>query len=84
MENKTWTMNDTQKAFVDELNARGGEATLFEMKLDGKVFKTGSINTLISKGIVEITGEREYACEVVYNGVAVGKVTKTAKVYKVK
>ena len=81
---KTWQMNDTQKAFVDELNARGGEATLFEMKLDGKVFKTGSINTLISKGIVEIVGEREYACEVVYNGQIVGKVTKTAKVYKVK
>jgi len=82
--NKTWTMNENQKAFVEELNARGGEATLFEMKLEGKVFKTGTINTLITKGIVEITGEREYACEVVYNGVTVGKVTKTAKVYRVK
>ena len=81
---KTWQMNDTQKAFVNELNARGGEATLFEMKLDGKVFKTGSINSLITKGIVEIVGEREYTCEVVYNGQTVGKVTKTAKVYKVK
>lgn len=81
---KTWQMNDTQKAFVDELNARGGEATLFEMKLDGKVFKTGSINSLITKGVVEIVGEREYACEVVYNGQIVGKLTKTAKVYKVK
>ena len=59
---KTWQMNDTQKAFVNELNARGGEATLFEMKLDGKVFKTGSINSLITKGVVEIVGEREYAC----------------------
>lgn len=82
--NKTWTMNENQKAFVEELNARGGEATLFEMKLEGKVFKTGTVNTLITKGIVEITGEREYACEVVYNGVTVGKVTKTAKVYRVK
>ena len=82
--NKTWTMNENQKAFVEELNARGGEATLFEMKLEGKVFKTGTINALITKGIVEITGEREYACEVVYNGVTVGKVTKTAKVYRVK
>ena len=81
---KTWQMNDTQKAFVNELNTRGGEATLFEMKLDGKVFKTGSINSLITKGVVEIVGEREYACEVVYNGQTVGKVTKTAKVYKVK
>ena len=81
---KTWQMNDTQKAFVNELNARGGEATLFEMKLDGKVFKTGSINSLITKGVVEIVGEREYACEVVYNGQTVGTVTKTAKVYKVK
>lgn len=82
--NKTWTMNENQKAFVEELNARGGEATLFEMKLEGKVFKTGTVNTLITKGIVEITGEREYACEVVYNGVTVGRVTKTAKVYRVK
>lgn len=82
--NKTWTMNENQKAFVEELNARGGEATLFEMKLEGKVFKTGTINALITKGVVEITGEREYACEVVYNGVTVGKVTKTAKVYRVK
>ena len=81
---KTWQMNDTQKAFVNELNARGGEATLFEMKLDGKVFKTGSINSLITKGVVEIVGEREYACKVVYNGQTVGKLTKTAKVYKVK
>lgn len=82
--NKTWTMNENQKAFVEELKARGGEATLFEMKLEGKVFKTGTINALITKGVVEITGEREYACEVVYNGITVGKVTKTAKVYRVK
>ena len=82
MANKTWKMNDTQKQFVETLENYENGATLFELKLDGKEFKSGSINTLISKGIVEIAGEREYLCDIVYNGVVVGKITKTGKVYK--
>lgn len=82
MANKTWSMNDTQRQFVEVLKSYDNGITLFELKLAGKEFKTGSINTLISKGIVEITGEREFACEVVYNGQIVGKATKTGKVYK--
>lgn len=82
MANKTWTMNATQKNFVEVLKDYENGITLFELKLAGKEFKTGSINTLISKGIVEITGEKEFACEVVFNGVVVGKATKTGKVYK--
>ena len=82
MANKTWKMNDTQKQFVETLESYANGATLFELKLDGKEFKSGSINTLISKGVVEIAGEREYLCDIVYNGVAVGKITKTGKVYK--
>lgn len=82
MANKTWKMNDTQKQFVETLESYENGATLFELKLDGKEFKSGSINTLISKGIVEIAGEREYVCDIVYNGVVVGKITKTSKVYK--
>lgn len=80
--NKTWTMNDTQTAFVNELKARPEGITLFELKLEGKNFKTGSINALLTKGIVETDGDKEFACDVVYNGNVVGKVTKTAKVYK--
>ena len=79
---KTWKMNETQKQFVETLESYENGATLFELKLDGKEFKSGSINTLISKGIVEIAGEREYLCDIVYNGVVVGKITKTGKVYR--
>ena len=82
MANKTWKMNETQTQFVETLGTYENGATLFELKLDGKEFKSGSINTLISKGIVEIAGEREYVCDIVYNGVVVGKITKTGKVYK--
>lgn len=82
MANKTWKMNDTQKQFVETLESYENGATLFELKLAGKEFKSGSINTLISKGIVEVDGEREYLCDIVYNGVVVGKITKTGKVYR--
>ena len=82
MANKTWKMNDTQKQFVETLESYENGATLFELKLAGKEFKSGSINTLISKGIVEIDGDREFNCDIVFNGVAVGKITKTGKVYK--
>lgn len=81
-ETKTWSMNDTQKSFVQELRNYPDGITLFELKLAGKEFKTGSINALLTKGIVETDGDREFACEVVYNGVVVGKTTKTNKVYK--
>ena len=82
MANKTWKMNDTQRQFVETLESYENGATLFELKLAGKEFKSGSINTLISKGVVKIDGEREYDCDIVYNGVVVGKITKTGKVYK--
>lgn len=82
MANKTWSMNDTQKDFVAVLKDYENGITLFELKLAGKEFKSGSVNTLISKGIVEITGEREFVCDIVFNGVIVGKSTKTGKIYK--
>lgn len=82
MANKTWKMNETQTQFVETLETYENGATLFELKLAGKEFKSGSINTLISKGIVEIDGERKYVCDIVYNGVVVGKITKTGKVYR--
>lgn len=82
MAQKTWTMNETQKAFMEVLKDYAEGVTMFELKLAGKEFKTGSINTLITKGLVVTDGEREFECEVVYNGVVVGKVTKTGKVYR--
>ena len=82
MANKTWEMNAVQKSFVETLKGYENGVTLFELKLQGIEFKTGAINVLTRKGIVEITGEREFECDVVYNGVVVGKATKTGKVYK--
>lgn len=79
---KNWSMNETQKEFVEIVKGNPDGITLFELKLQGKEFKTGSINPLLTKGILEIAGEKEFACEITYQGVAVGKVTKKAKIYK--
>ena len=82
MAQNKWTMNETQKAFVGVLANYPAGVTMFELELAGHDFKTGAVNTLITKGLVVTDGEREFACDVVYNGVVVGKVTKTGKVYK--
>jgi len=82
MANKTWEMNDKQKAFLEALKENGGKATLFELNyFKGYDFKSGSINTLINKGIVTADEEVTFDCDVIYNGVKVGSVKKTAKVY---
>ena len=82
MAQKNWKMNDTQKAFMGVLANYPDGVTMFELKLAGHDFKTGAVNTLITKGLVVTDGDRDFACDVVYNGVVVGKVTKTGKVYK--
>jgi hypothetical protein len=82
MAKSTWTPNETQKAFMAELASRPEGATIFELKLEGKDFKTGSINTLITKGLVVNVETKYYECEVVYNGTVVGKVSKPSAVYK--
>lgn len=79
----SWKINDTQKAFIKALRENGGKATLFELNhLKGKSFKTGSINTLISKGLVRADEEVTYECDKVYNGIKVGTVKVTAKLYE--
>lgn len=84
MAKSTWTMNATQKAFIEAVASHAEGVTIFELNLEGYNFKTGAINTLITKGLVEVAGEREFACEVVYNGVVVGKTTKKGSIYKVR
>ena len=84
MANKTtWTMNDTHKAFVKEVIAAGKNGiTLFELKMAGKEFKSGAVNTLKTKGIVKTLDEpRVFECDVVYNGVKVGTTKKTGVVF---
>ena len=83
MEKKTWQINDTQKSFINALRENGGKATLFELNyFKGYNFKTGSINALIGKGLVRADDEITYECDKVYNGVKVGTVKVTAKVYE--
>ena len=79
----TWTMNDTQKAFVAEVrNAGANGVTLFELKMAGKDFKSGAVNTLVSKGVVKTLPEkRVFECEVVFNGVVVGHTKKEGVVF---
>lgn len=80
---KNWEMNETQKKFVEVLGKYPDGITLLEIKLNGDgEFKTGSINVLTSKGIVVADGEREFACDIVYNGSVVGKTKKSGKIYR--
>ena len=50
---KVWTANENQVAFMDVLKGLGRAATLMEINaVAGREFKTGTINTLIAKGLV--------------------------------
>ena len=80
--NSKWEMNPTQKDFVAVLKGYENGAMLKDIELDtGKVFKTGSINTLVSKGIVEVI-DNVVAVDLVYRGVVIGQVNKTWKIYR--
>ena len=84
---KSWEMNDTQKSFVNILKENEGAypdgMTLREIKkVSGIAFKTGSINTLKSKGIVSTDGKREFVADIVYDGEVIGHKTYSDTVYK--
>lgn len=60
----TWTMNETQKAFVEGIKAWNAEheeaPTLADIEgITGRKFATGSINALLNKGILGHAEERE-------------------------
>lgn len=81
---KNWTPNETQKDFLKVLEQYPDGTTLKDIELDtGKVFKTGSINALISKGMVE-AADGEYQVNLVYRDTIIGSVKKSWKVYKLK
>lgn len=54
----TWTMNETQKAFIEAIKEykkthADEEPTIKELEeIAGRKFATGSINVLVTKGIV--------------------------------
>ena len=79
----TWTPNATQKQFMELVGSYENGVTMFELKLAGYDFKTGTINTLLTKGLVVTDAEkREFLCDVVYNGVKVGTIKKDYMVYR--
>lgn len=83
MAKKEWQANEMQVAFMEALKANGGKATLFELNyFKGFNFKSGCVNALVKKGLVTADDTVEYICDVVYNGVKVGSVKKTAAVYE--
>ncbi len=85
MAKEKWTPSETQKAFLKALEENGGSATLFELNhLQGYTFKSGAINHLIKAELVSTDTEKQFICDIVYNGVVVGKQTKKAKVYTLK
>lgn len=81
--NTKWTANDKQKLFLKAL-ADGTPKTLAEVsELVGQEIKSGTINTLIAKGLVQ-TEDVSYECNIVRkdNGKVVGSTKKTVKAYK--
>ena len=83
MAEKKWEMNDTQKEFVKILGENPDGLTLREInKRYGKAFKSGSINTLSSKGLVNTDGVRTFVADIVYDGEVIGHKTYNDTVYK--
>lgn len=82
--NTKWTPNEKQQLFLKALKEADGALTLAEVsEIVGQEIKSGSINTLIAKGMVE-TEDTVYECDIVRkdNGKVVGSTKKTVKAYK--
>ena len=82
--NTKWSANDTQKLFMETLRKADGALTLAEVsEIVGKEIKSGSINTLIGRNLVQ-TEDVTYECNIVRkdNGKVVGSTKKTVKAYK--
>ena len=78
-----WTPNEKQKLFLGAL-ADGKALTLAEVLIKvGVEIKSGSINTLIAKGMVQ-TEDVSYDCNIVRKDTneVVGTTKKTVKAYK--
>lgn len=83
MSKQNWKPNEKQKLFLDVL-ADGNAYTLAEISEKvGSEIKSGSINTLISKKMVQ-TEDVVYECNIVRkdNGSVVGTTKKSVKAYR--
>ena len=78
-----WQMNANQKEFVKILSENKEGITLFDIKSKyGKEFKSGAINTLKGKGIIDTDTKIKVKYDKVYNGVVIGTGTVNWTVYK--
>ena len=79
---KIWQPNETQVAFLKVLETYPNGATLRDIEIDtGIAYKTGAINTLTSKGLVEAL-DTEVMVNLVYRDTVIGQVKKTWKTYR--
>lgn len=59
-----WKPNENQTKFMEILKENPDGTTLRDIKEKyGIEFKTGSINTLLTKGLVVADGKKTYVCE---------------------
>lgn len=78
---KVWSANAKQKDFMEVLGTYENGATLTDIAIDtGKQFATGTINTLVSKGLV-VAEDFVRVSEVVYRGVVIAEKKDKVKRY---
>lgn len=79
----TWKPNETQQRFLEILGENPNGLTLREIKkLYNVEFKTGSINSLKSKGLVNTESKREFVADVVYDNEIIGHKSYADTIYK--
>lgn len=80
---KQWEMNETQKAFLELVKGSADGITFREAKKVMPELKTGAINTLITKGLVNTDGNtRDFVADIVYEGEIIGHKSYNDKVYR--
>lgn len=87
MSETKWTPNEKQKKFMEILKKHPDGITLKEIEIaEGETFATGSINTLLNKGLVDGSQKKEIQCnlvaEVFGQKVVVGSTKKNWTIYK--
>lgn len=78
---KEWSPNEKQKAFMEILKEYPDGATLKDIEIDkGVAFATGCINTLVSRGLVNVNDSVRVS-DKVYRGVVIAQVKDPVKKY---
>lgn len=82
MTTNTWKPNEKQQQFLEILKEYPDGITLRDLEIEKHLtFKTGVVNALVSKGLVE-TADGDYQINLVYRDTIIGSVKKVWKIYK--